>query len=234
MHGLILEGVSCIGKSVIFQGLQERTAQIFRGQTSVAFDERYTFRMLEHLADRGHLHRGHISQHLDGLIALLEQLEGMRRGSKFSDHTKTQVPVLIERGPLSHYVRSIRLDAPYLLEQAEVHLLRLKRLGLQQILLVASRETLEARIRSAYAARNNAWREYVETFGSVGAFLESCLETQTTLIRAVARLRVIDTTTLVIDHEEWPCWVDQIFERAFGVAQGCSIGQHPRQHQSVR
>lgn len=233
MHGIILEGVSCIGKSVIFRGLQQRMAKVFSGQTTIAFDERYTFRMLEHLAEKGQLHRGHISEHLDGLITLLERLEGMRRSSKFSHHVKTQVPVLIERGPLSHYVRSIRLEAPYLFEQTEVHLLRLNRLGIHQILLVASCEMLEARIRSAYVARNDAWRQYVETFGSVGAFLESCLENQATLIRAAGRLREIETTTLIIDHEEWSYWVDEIFRRAFVVDCGCTNGQRMRQYESV-
>lgn len=171
LRGLVLEGVSGIGKSTLIEALRRDPDLIPPRATFVFVSEHYTERVLED--DRGSrtLTPTQAFRHTDGLLRWIRTLAALKTGSKFADREgNAEIVVIVERWTGSMLANLATdagrtVSAPHargLARQVEA----LRALGLETMLLLASREDeLSELLTEAGRSRNEVWKQYLAGLG---------------------------------------------------------------------
>ena len=165
LRGLIIEGVSCAGKSTLLRALLSHPSYLRRGgQSAVVLTEHHTQRVLEgaglrrtlSVADNVNLLRSHVTY----LAGLAGRLKAMRRWVD-EDLPNPQLSAVLERFHLTHVLHYQHMA------WADVSALddELAELGFRHCLVVASAAELERRLSVERGAR---WGGYLVQDGVRG------------------------------------------------------------------
>lgn len=218
MKGIILEGVSAIGKSTILKGLQEKINDAHPNSTKFYISEHYTQRMLEHILERDELEAEHVRQHLNLIIKNLSLYQRMLDDSKFAERPSgAQAYVTIERFLFTYLMMDDdAMKTRYSKRVANRQFKAMQDLHLNQYLLVASRSKIRANIEDTLSRRNDAWAAYVETKGGVDAIADTSFNWQGKMVALAEKYqKYLPTIIIQVDDKSYEEIIDEIFEKEF-------------------
>lgn len=214
LTGLILEGISGTGKTSLLRGILAHPVwQNKNSLSSVVLTEHQTQRVLERKAreeglvlnDHLNLLGSHIG-YLEDLNAQLDQMQWCQAGQ-----TAMRIPFLLERFHLTHGTDYNHITWSHL-ESLDS---RLAPLNGKIVLLTASPAALKQRL---FSRRNEAWRSYIQRFGSTpGEILDYYVSRQEQLIhladKSCLEVMRFDTSRLgvaeIVDQilSDWSSWL---------------------------
>lgn len=218
MKGVIIEGVSAIGKSTILSGLQDKISQTYPNSTKLFISEHYTQRMLEHIAEKGELQPSDIRNHVDAIIKNISTYQQMLDHSKFAARPSgAQAFATVERFLFTYLMSD---DQPkkqkYSKISASRQLKKMKELNFAQYLIVASPDKLKRNLADTLDRRNEAWAQYVKEKGGIDKIAETSLEWQNKLTQLAKKYeREFPTKVITIDNKTYDQVVNEIFENEF-------------------
>jgi thymidylate kinase len=193
LRGLIIEGVTAVGKTAVLGLLQARLAVEWPACTKVLLSEHYTERVLEDRKASRTLTFQDALRHSGEIVSLLEQLNSWKARGKFLDKSgNAEILVLVERFFGSH-VANLRLslgeNLPASTLQDAVSLYKkIAALGLRVVILTIEPALIPAAVADTLDRRNDAWRAYVSTLGDIDAVAAHYQDWQSSLLAFYARL----------------------------------------------
>jgi thymidylate kinase len=202
MAGIILEGVTGAGKTMLFRALQAWLVENRASNTKLLLSEHYSERALEARRKAGSLGEDDVLAHLATLLQPLSDLERLWSHSGFpSVSGAARVVTVIERFLLGHIV-NMRCQEPHRWPAACMPAVeRLYRqanaLGLRTVVLVLPAGRLTERIRSTRLHRNAAWSVFLDSFGIEDAAIAHFERWQALLLTVVDRLQLIVQPQLI-------------------------------------
>ena len=202
MAGIILEGVTGAGKTMLFRALQAWLVENRASNTKLLLSEHYSERVLEACRKAGSLGEDDVLAHLATLLQPLSDLERLWSQSGLSSTSPAaRVVTVIERFLLGHMVnmKCQELDRwPAGCTRAIEGLYRqADALGLHTVVLVLPAGQLAERIRSTRGHRNAAWSAFLDSFGSEEAAIAHFERWQELLLTVVDRLQPIVRPQLI-------------------------------------
>ena len=217
MRGLILDGVTAVGKTSVLKHLHDLIDQRHSGTTRLYISEHYTQRVLEDRMERQNLSPTQLAGHASGIIKQLEYFHRQLAVSKFIQNpTGADAYVTVERFLLTYFTADRALLDGYTLRRASSHFRRLARCNIAQIVLVLSDDQLEQNIRSTLVHRNEVWLHYIDRLGGIEAAISSLQASQKRL-RELSNMfkRVIPTTELSVDNRSYTQVAQEIYDRIY-------------------
>lgn len=164
MVGWIIEGITGMGKSVIFARLQEKLAQWAPANTKLYFSEHYTERVLEAERKQGTLTPGQVIAHGHDLLGVPAMLAQKKDASIFAGRAGNAEPVVVFDRFVLGLLAEMEKDAVAAGSLAELYGLA-DRLGLARIILRTAPEHVAQRVISTRLHRNAAWAAHLERLG---------------------------------------------------------------------
>ncbi|KAA5597306.1 hypothetical protein [Blastochloris sulfoviridis] len=169
MPGFIIEGVTGVGKSIVFKRMQALIGERHPANTKLLLSEHYTERVLEHAKEAGTLTEEQVAKHLVDLMAVPAMLKSMLEGSKFRGRAGNASPiVLMERFLLSH-VANMRMLGLGQWQRNHDFVARLYAQAddcqIVRIVLRCRDEELPARVLSTRRHRNTHWSSHLDSLG---------------------------------------------------------------------
>lgn len=218
MKGIVIEGVSAIGKSTILQGIQQKVNEAYPNSTKLYISEHYTQRMLEHLLEKNELESVTIRKHVDRVIKNVKMYQDMLDQSKFSAHPSgAQAFVTVERFLFTYLMMSDNaLRTPYSRRTAARQFKAMMDLNFTQYLLVASPSKLKDNISKTLTHRNDAWASYVASKGGVDTITETSLNWQKNMVELSNQYKkYLPTRIIEVDNKTYQEIIDEIFDYEF-------------------
>lgn len=188
MKGIILEGVSGSGKSLLAAALQKYASEHHPQNTKVFLSEHLTERVNEDIRKRGELSEAGVLDHLDNLLALIEGL-GARLDDSWLDERgrNTEPLVLVERFLLSH-MTNLKMADPMSWQSAEVSRrvnslqARIRQVGLVTVVLQLPDPLVLERVRDARLHRSGGWGAFLDSIGDDEAVSQHFVNWQKLLV----------------------------------------------------
>lgn len=213
MKGIIIDGVVSSGKTMIFQILQKRLAEIRPSMTKLFISEHYTQRMLEHLKEDGSLNGRDIKMHIEKVIGILSEFQSMFEASKFNNlQTNADSIAVLERFILTHLV-SQEFEDDFSMDDATVYFTKLKNLNVKQILLIIPQNKIRERIMSTLNYRNDAWKEYLLSKGSEDQIVKEYTKWQEKCLEYAENFKDhIDTEIIEVKDDDYDNYAEKIIK----------------------
>jgi hypothetical protein len=196
MAGIILEGVTGVGKTRLFHAIQAWLAENRASNTKLLLSEHYSERVLEARRKVGALAEDQVVAHLDKLLQPLRDLEGLWAHSGFPPAAgPARVVAVIERFLIGQVVH-MRCHQPHRWPNTcapaiEGLYREASTLGLRTVVLVLPADRLAERIRSTRAHRNAAWSAFLDGFGNDGAAIAHFERWQALMHETVEQWRAV-------------------------------------------
>jgi hypothetical protein len=227
-RGLVIEGVSGIGKTCLLRSLQIALAERRPGSTSLFLSEHYTERVLEDLRAQSALTRADILEHVETCIMpIIEGTVGMQSNSKFDGRDGTPlVRIIIERwvGGMFANLAADRVGMTPRDATANArissNLSRLRELGITVVVLYAENKHLFSLVRSTLSHRNTKWAQYLDRLekehGDIGRYFSTWQDSlcehyrnfESSHIRFVEITHPLDDNRIKLLTEELYCLLD--------------------------
>jgi thymidylate kinase len=221
MLGSIIEGVTGSGKSRILEILHKRLLYTYPLNSRLFLNEHYTERMVEHLKEQSSLNEEIVLEHARRILQPLELYKELIDNSKFqSGFSNASMIVTLERFVLTHLV-NLEMQGRQLWDEdfplklhSFFHIVGA--IGLKQIILYISLDSLSHRILSTMRYRNKAWKDYLLSIGNEKEILDHYGTWQENLLRAARNVEEqIDTLFIDVSDDNYENHAERIFEYVF-------------------
>jgi len=175
-NGLIVEGVSGIGKSVLLERLQTELVNSYPAGSKMLLSEHLTERVFENARASGHFELTDALGHCARIADLVEALVALRTSSKFGQSVGNgSFPILVERWVGSHVAHAATPDARVscsslnpessTLAAAASLVRRMIDHGFEILVLSARAEDIERSLSDTLRRRSPHWVEFVDSMG---------------------------------------------------------------------
>lgn len=168
-RGILIEGVSGIGKTSILKRIRQLLAEERSGSTTLFFSEHYTERVLEDQRALGTLTYDAVLEYIENrLMPILEGACQLQDQSKFVGRAGNgMIHIILERWLGSMFSNLLADGIPLpknldsLKDRGEKNIRKIIDLGIQPVILTLPSQSIETVIRSTMLYRNEAWSTYI-------------------------------------------------------------------------
>lgn len=200
MSGVIIEGISASGKSIIFEKLTNRDWYREK-QSKIQLSEYLTERIVENIEPTVDKR----VELLEGYVDILEKVYFNFYNSRFKNTSLERVKpfFILERFHMTHSVEGGSFNAFKDIDN------RLNNMNFKLILLMMDENVVKERLIDTFPRRPATWKNYCLSFGGIDGAVEKYVNMQRTLLdfskeTSLSKL-IIDTTKM-----EWDRYVEEI------------------------
>ncbi len=213
-----MDGVASSGKTSILKHLHRKILEQNPSSTKLFISEHYTERILEHLKESGELTGVHIKEHVEKIIGIIADFQGMLDKSKFRNNPKgANLFVTLERFILTH-ITSLDIENDYTIKEARNHFETIGKMGIKQVLLVIPEARFKEKLMSTIEHRNEAWKEHLYSKGSEKEIVAYYLNWQNNFLKYADIFKdAIDTLIVEVKDNNYAEYSDIIFNYCFNI-----------------
>ncbi|MSS43949.1 hypothetical protein FYJ27_09445 [Anaerosalibacter bizertensis] len=200
MSGVIIEGISASGKSIIFEKLTNRDWYREK-QSKIQLSEYLTERIVENIEPTVDKR----VELLEGYVDILEKVYFNFYNSRFKNTSLERVKpfFILERFHMTHSVEGSSFNAFKDIDN------RLNNMNFKLILLMMDENVVKERLIDTFPRRPATWKNYCLSFGGIDGAVEKYVNMQRTLLNfsketSLSKL-IIDTTKM-----EWDRYIEEI------------------------
>lgn len=200
MSGVIIEGISASGKSIIFKKLTNRDWYKEK-QSKIQLSEYLTERIVENIEPTVDKR----VELLEGYVDILEKVYFNFYNSRFKNTSSERVNpfFILERFHMTHSVESSSFNAFKDIDN------RLDNMNFKLILLIIDENAVKERLIDTFPRRPATWKNYCLSFGGINGAVEKYVNMQRKLLdfskETILPKLIIDTTKM-----EWDRYIEKI------------------------